>query len=444
MTAESPQRSGERVRPSIRFIDQFLSQQPPERLTGLLLGQIDAFNRINTTFGGDYSVKFCEDYTETLRGILPQGTPIIRLSERRFAVLVTADSDGEIERTAVLITDKHQPQMEVGEESFLVDVVFGIAMHPLHADDASSLFRRADLALKSARDGNLPYDVYQLDATSQQANLWKLESDLKRAVADGNLDVCYQPKVDLVHRNVCGVEALARWETDDGKSVSPEDFIPLAERSGVIVQLTWVVFGKVLEAVRSWKRFDEPFGMAVNVAPQALNDSEFHDRLKVLREELAKFNVRLAIELTEDSLLQDDRQSLSNLQKVRELDVDLAIDDFGKGYSSLNYLKLVPATEIKLDKIFIETIHVDETDQKIVRAVIDLAHALDMKVVAEGVDNDENFAMVRELGCEMAQGFCIARPMRSDLVVAWVNDYAPRLSLDEDDSRTNDLLTIAT
>ncbi len=444
MTAESPQRSGERVSPSIRFIDQFLSQQPSERLTGLLLGQIDAFNRINTTFGGDHSRKFCKEYTETLRGILPQGTPIILLSGRRFAILVTADSDGELEKTAVLLTDKHPPQMEVGEESFLVDVAFGIAMHPIHADDASSLFRRADLALKSARDGKLPYDVYQLDATSQQATLWKLESDLKRAVADDNLDVHYQPKVNLLQRDVCGVEALARWETDDGKSVSPEDFIPLAERSGVIVQLTWVVFGKVLEAVRSWKRFDEPFGMAVNVAPQALNDSEFHDRLKVLREELAKFNVRLAIELTEDSLLQDDRQSLSNLQKVRELDVDLAIDDFGKGYSSLNYLKLVPATEIKLDKIFIETIHVDETDQKIVRAVIDLAHALDMKVVAEGVENDENFAMVCELGCEMAQGFWIARPMRSDLVVAWVNDYAPRLSLDEDDSRSNDFLTIAT
>jgi diguanylate cyclase (GGDEF)-like protein len=444
MTAESPQGSGERVSPSIRFIDQFLSQQPPERMTGLLLGQIDAFNRINTTFGGEHSRKFCKEYTETLRGILPQGTPIIRLSGRRFAILVTADSDGEIEKTAVLITDKHQPEMEVGEESFLVDVAFGIAMHPIHADDASSLFRRADLALKSARDGKLPYDVYQLDATSQQATLWKLESDLKRAVADDNLEVHYQPKVNLLQRNVCGVEALVRWETDDGKSVSPEDFIPLAKRSGVIVQLTWVVFGKVLEAVRSWKRFDEPFGMAVNVAPQALNDSEFHDRLKVLREELAKFNVRLSIELTEDSLLEDDRQSLSNLQKVRELDVDLAIDDFGKGYSSLNYLKLVPATEIKLDKIFIETIHVDETDQKIVRAVIDLAHALDMKVVAEGVDNDENFAMVRELGCEMAQGFGIARPMRSDLVVAWVNDYAPRLSLDEDDSRSNDFLNIAT
>jgi diguanylate cyclase (GGDEF)-like protein len=162
MPSESPQRSGKRVSPSIRFIDQFLSQQPPERLTGLLLGQIDAFNRINTTFGDEHSRKFCKEYTETLRGILPQRTPIIRLSGRRFAILVTADTDAEIEKAAVLITDKHQPHMEVGEESFLVDVTFGIAMHPIHADDASSLFRRADLALKSAQDGNLPYDVYQI------------------------------------------------------------------------------------------------------------------------------------------------------------------------------------------------------------------------------------------------------------------------------------------
>ncbi len=442
MTAKSSKRSKKRVSPSIRFIDQFLSQQPPERLTGLLLGQIDTFNRINTTFGSEQSRKFCAEYAETLRGALPPGTPIIRLSGRRFAVLVTADSESEVVDVAVLITEKHQPQMEVDEESFLVDVALGVAMHPIHADKAASLFRRADLALKNARDGDLPYDIYQRDSTKQQATLWKLESDLKRAIADGNLDVYYQPKVDLLKGNVSGVEALVRWKTADGRSVSPEDFIPLAERSGVIVPLTWLVFDKVLEAVQGWQRFKKTFGLAVNVAPQAVNHAEFCDRLEAMRKELAKYNVRLAIELTEDSLLPDDNQSLSNLQKVRELDVDLAIDDFGKGYSSLTYLKLVPATEIKLDKTFIETINVDETDQKIVRAVIDLAHALDMHVVAEGVDSDESLAMVRDLGCEMAQGFRIARPMRSDLIRAWIDDYSPRLSPDENAGASRDLLVL--
>ncbi|TDJ29421.1 MAG: GGDEF domain-containing protein [Gammaproteobacteria bacterium] len=444
MTAEIPQRSRKRVSASIRFIDRFLSRQPTERLTGLLLGQIDTFNRINTTFGSEQSRKFCAEYTEMLRGIVPQGTPVIRLSGRRFAILVTADSTSEVADLATLISEKHQPQMQVDEESFMVDVAMGVAMHPIHASDANSLFRRADLALKSAWDGDLAFDVYQPDDTKAQASLWKLESDLKRAIIASDLDVYYQPKVDLLRHKVCGVEALARWKTPGGKTVSPEEFIPLAERCGMIAQLTWVVFDKVCEAVQAWRRFDEPFGMAVNVAPQAVNHSEFFDRLTALRDKLATLNIRLAIELTEDSLLQDDRESLSNLHKVRELDVDLAIDDFGKGYSSLNYLKLVPATELKLDKTFIETIHVDQTDQKIVKAVIDLAHALDMRVVAEGVDSDESIAMVRNLGCELAQGFGIAKPMPSDLVIAWVDDYSPRLSLADDTGTSKEFLVMGT
>lgn len=156
--------------------------------------------------------------------------------------------------------------------------------------------------------------------------------------------------------------------------------------------------------------------------------------MKNLRDELRKSNVRLGIALTEDSLLKGGAQSLSSLHKVRELDVDLAIDDFGKGYSSLTYLKEVPATQIKIDKKFIETIGLDETDQQIVKVVINLAHALGMQVVAEGVDSDESLAMILDLGCDIAQGYLISRPLRSDHVLEWIAAYSPKLSLDDRDS----------
>ena len=432
MPDDSSQATTTRVSPSILFIDRFLSQRAPAELTALLLGQLDTFNRISTTFGIEKSREFCGEYAETLRTMLPQGTPIIRLSDRRFAILVPLESMAEVADTAVAITDGHQLQMQVGEDSFLVDVTFGVAVYPEHADDAGSLFRRADLALKNAQDGELNYDIYRADATKQQATLWKMESDLKRAIADGDLDVYYQPKLDLRERRVSSVEALVRWRTENGRILMPDDFIPLAERSGTIVPLTWSVFEKVLDAVRQWNRFDQPFGVAINVAPQAANHSEFCSRLETLRDELAKYNVGLTIELTEDSLLQSDKDSLANLQKIRELGVGLSIDDFGKGYSSLTYLKQVPATEIKIDKAFIEIISVDKTDQQIVKAVVDIAHALGMQVVAEGVDSEENLAMILDLGCEMAQGYLIARPMRSDLVKKWIDDYSPSLSLNED------------
>jgi len=442
MTADSSQAATSRVSPSIRFIDQFLSQQAPGELMALLLGQLDPFNRISTTFGIDKSREFCAEYAETLRGMLPQGTPIIRLSDRRFAILVSLDCMTDVAETAMRITEGHQPQMQVGEDSFLVDVTFGVAVHPEHADDAGSLFRRADLALKSAQDGELDYDIYRADATKQQATLWKLESDLKQAIANGELQVYYQPKIDLRERRVCGVEALVRWQSDNGRILMPDDFIPLAERSGTIVPLTWMVFDKVLDSVRAWDRFDQPFDVAINVAPQTANHSEFCSRLEALNNELKKYNVSMIIELTEDSLLQSDDDSLSNLQKIRELGVGLAIDDFGKGYSSLTYLKQVPATEIKIDKTFIEIISVDQTDQHIVKAVIDIAHALGMQVVAEGVDSDESLAMVLDLGCEMAQGYLIARPMRGDHLKEWVDDYSPSLSLDEGMDPAAQLLTL--
>ena len=419
METKSRERSGERISPIIRFIDQLLSRSQPERVIGLLLGQLDTFNRIATTFGNAATLGFCTDYADRLRALLPPGTPIIRVSERGFAILLTADSESEVAAAARMITEE-PPYMQVGDDSLLVDSILGVAMYPAHAKDAASLFRRAELALKHAREGDLGYEIYQPDSTKQQATLWKLESDLKQAIMAGDLHVFYQPKLDLQERKITGVEALVRWTTVSGRVMSPEDFIPLAERTGTIVSLTWLVFEKVLEAVRSWKRFSWPFSIAINIAPRTAAHPEFLDRLKTLRDQLAEFNVGVTVELTEDSLLKDESLSLSNLHKLRALDVDLAIDDFGKGYSSLTYLKHVPATEIKIDKTFIETISIDSVDKHIVKTVIELAHALDMRVVAEGVDSDESLAVVADLGCELVQGYLIARPMRSALIVDWL------------------------
>jgi EAL domain-containing protein (putative c-di-GMP-specific phosphodiesterase class I) len=161
----------------------------------------------------------------------------------------------------------------------------------------------------------------------------------------------------------------------------------------------------------------------VNVSPQILAHSEFCTRVKALKSALDVRGFGLTIELTEDSLVQGDKSSLASLERVRKLGVDLAIDDFGKGYSSLTYLKQLPANEIKIDKRFIGTVAIDETDRQIVKTVIALAHALDMRVVAEGVDSAEALKAVAELGCEMAQGFFIGRPMRGDLVAGWIEHY---------------------
>ena len=423
MTSPVEARSPKRRSASISFVEQFLKQGQQGRLAGLLLGQLDAFNRIATTFGHERCEVFCAEYADKLRDILPSRTPIIRLSERRFAVLIDVDSMSAVMDTAISLTEDHPPEIEVAGDTFLVDVTLGIAVYPSHADDAATLFRRAELALKGARENELSFDIYRPDATSQQAALWKFESELRNAVQHDELEVYYQPKVEIEARRVCGVEALVRWRTQSGRFVPASDFIPLAERSGCVVPITWLVFDRIAERVKEWTALPKPFSIAVNVSPQVLSDHEFLPRLKQFKTLLDKRGFGLTIEITEDRLVQGDAASLASVERVRKLGIDLAIDDFGKGYSSLSYLKQIPANEIKIDKRFIGMIAIDEKDQQIVKTVIALAHALGMRVVAEGVDNAEALDVVRDLGCEMAQGFYIGRPMRGDLVPEWLDHY---------------------
>ncbi len=286
------------------------------------------------------------------------------------------------------------------------------------------MFRRAELALQAAKDKEIAYDIYTTDATRQLANLWKLESDLTAAIRRGELEVYYQPKIDLGESTVGGLEALVRWRGPDGGFVPADSFVPLAENSGQIAPLTWLVFDRVLDAVERWMYFERPLSLSINVAPQLIGMTEFYSRLRSLKEALKNQNIDLTVELTEDGLLGIDENALASLLRIRKLDVGLSIDDFGKGHSSLSYLKQIPANEIKIDKRFIESIATDNADQQIVKAVIELSHALDKRVVAEGVDSRENLEVISGLGCDMAQGFLIARPMRSDHVVEWISCYS--------------------
>ena len=423
MSGEQEAGSGKHRSASIRFIEQFLKQGQHGRLAGLLLGQLDAFNRITTTFGHDQCEQFCGGYSERLREILPPKTPIIRLSERRFAVLLDVDSMSAVMDAAMGLTEDNPPQITVGADTFIVDLTLGVAVYPSHADDAATLFRRAELALKEARENELSFDIYRPDATQQQAALWKFETELQQAVQQNHLEVYFQPKVDIDKRRVCGVEALVRWRTQSGRFVPASDFVPLAERSGSIVPMTWLVFDRIAAQLSDWAELPKPFSVAVNVSPQVLGEGDFLTRLRALKTTLDTHGFGLTIELTEDSLVQGDASSLASLEKVRKLGIELAIDDFGKGYSSLSYLKQLPATEIKIDKRFIGTIAIDDKDREIVKTVIALAHALGMRVVAEGVDSAENLAVVTDIGCEMAQGFFIGRPMRGDLVPEWLDHY---------------------
>lgn len=409
--------------PSVRFVEQFLAQGSCGRLTGLLLGQLDTFNRISATFGQQQAESFCADYAQKLRRMLPPSTPVLRLSERRFAVLIPLESMTTIIDVASILAEEHPPQLCVGDDTFLVDVTLGIAVYPTHADDAESLFRRAELALNEARQNDLTFEIYRPDSTQQQAALWKFASDLDQAVQAGNFEVYVQPKVGIADGRVAGAEALVRWRQESGRLISPADFIPFAERSGSVIPISWLVFDRVAALAEGWSSLPAGFTVAINVSAQVLDHTQFRSRLGRLKAALDARDIQLTLELTEESLVKGRNEGSGKLERIRKMGVGLAIDDFGKGYSSLTYLKEIPATEIKIDKQFIGSVASDSKDLHIVKATIDLAHAFGMQVVAEGVDNDQSLRVLAELGCELAQGFYIARPMRADLIVEWVRRY---------------------
>jgi len=409
---------------SVQFIGQFLQHSKSHKLTGLVLARLDAFNRISATFGEDRSAAFCQEYQEQLRRLLPPKTPVIRLTDRRFAILLALDSMTTIIDIASRLADEQPPQFRNGDDSLFVDLTLGVAVYPTHADSPESLFRRAELALNEASAKDLSFEIYHPEATQQQVTLWKFASDLERAIKSGRIEIYMQPKIRVSDRSMIGAEALIRWRDDSGRLILPGEFIPIAERSGSIVPLTWLVFEKVAQLVRGWPVLDRDFSIAVNVSPRVVDHTDFMPRLNELAETLTTSGIGLIIELTEESLISDDHSSLSRLKRIRKAGIELAIDDFGKGYSSLSYLKDIPANEIKIDKSFVSNAPSDSKDRHIIEAATSLAHAFGMRVVAEGVDDEAAMQALEELGCEYAQGFYIARPMRADLLLEWARAYA--------------------
>lgn len=416
--------SGDANGRSIQFIADYLKRKSPHKLTGLLLAQLDAFNRIGATFGNDRSSQFCDNYAQQLRAMMPPNTPVIRLAQRRLAILLSLDSMTTIIDIASHLAEEQPPQFQDAEGTLFVDLTLGVAMHPTHANSAESLYRRAELALNEASAKDLNFEIYRPEATQRQVTLWKFQSDLERAIKSGGIEIYLQPKVRISDGEMTGAEALVRWRQESGRLILPGEFIPLAERSGSIVPLTWLIFDKVAELFSSWPVFEQEFKIAINISARVLDHTDFGQRLSSLAEILSNRGVGLILELTEESLISDDGSSIARLNRVRNAGVELSIDDFGKGYSSLSYLKDIPASEIKIDRSFVANAPVDEKDRHIIKVATELAHAFGMRVVGEGVDCIEAMQTLEELGCEIAQGFYIARPMRAELLLEWARAYS--------------------
>jgi EAL domain-containing protein (putative c-di-GMP-specific phosphodiesterase class I) len=311
------------------------------------------------------------------------------------------------------------PSFSLEGLSLGVEASIGAVLYPDHGSDADTLLQRADIAMYIAKQKGKEFALYATRMDQHSPRRLTLMGELRQSVEDDELMLYYQPKLERASGRVVGVEALVRWRHKEHGIMAPDDFIPLAERTGLINQLTHWVLENALRQATLWQGSGIEVGIAVNLSTRNLLDPEFPDRIAGL---LASHDYppgRLTLEITETSIMADPELALEILRRIAAMGVRFAIDDFGTGYSSLAYLKRLPVSEIKIDKSFVMEMCESENDAVIVKATIDLGHNLGLQVVAEGVENEETMERLGALGCDLLQGHFIRLPLTATEFARW-------------------------
>jgi EAL domain-containing protein (putative c-di-GMP-specific phosphodiesterase class I) len=286
--------------------------------------------------------------------------------------------------------------------------------------DVDALLQRADVAMYVAKEENSAYAFYDEAVDHYDPTRLTLVGELRRAIEERELELYYQPKAALDTGEVSSVEALLRWQHPHRGLVFPDDFIPVAQQTGLIKPLTLYVVSRALEQCRAWQEAGTPLAVAVNLSTRNLLDSEFPDQVALMLDRWEIDGSMLEFEITESTMLADPARTRLVLERLSSMGIRLSIDDFGTGYSSLAHLKRLPVHEIKIDSSFVINMSGNDDDATIVRSTIDLGRNLGLDVVAEGVETEETWEQLRELGCTSAQGFHISAALPADALSEWL------------------------
>jgi diguanylate cyclase (GGDEF)-like protein len=373
---------------------------------------LDRFKYVNDTLGHQIGDLLLREVAQRLSQALQRrGDTVARVGGDEFAVLLpTEDPDGAILVARRLLEALAEP---ITIEGQLVDVgaSIGVANFPQHGEDANTLVRHADVAMYAAKRTGTGVEVYDPRHDENTPERLSLMAELRRAVEHDELTLVYQPKMDLTGRGVHCAEALIRWDHPERGFVSPDKFIPFAEQTGYIKAITRWVLGKAVAQCAAWSARGLELSVSINISARDLHSSDFP---RHVIEVLAAHGVepgRLWLEVTESAVMDDPTHALDVLERLSKLGVRLSIDDFGTGHSSLAYLKKLPVDELKIDKSFVLGLTRDKDDATIVRSTIDLAHNMGLTVAAEGVEDGDVLRALKRLGCDLAQGYYISRPL---------------------------------
>ena len=386
----------------------------------IVVADLDRFKEVNDTLGHHNGDALLRELGARLAVHVRAGDTVARLGGDEFGLVLPSITEDEVRALLDRLRTMLEEEVLVGALPLSAEASFGYALAPADGTDVDTVLRRADVAMylaKGSRTGQARYDSVR---DHYDASKLALVAELRRAIEGNELVLHYQPKATLRTGRVCAVEALVRWQHPERGLLPPDDFLPLAEQTGLIEPLTRWVLRTALEEVRGWgERFGE-LTMAVNVSARSLARPDFADTVLGALQQVGVLPHRLVVEITETALLADPETAAGVLTRISAAGVRVSIDDFGRGQTSLGYLSRLPLHELKIDKSFVADLPDNAGHAAIVRSIVELGHNLGLHVVAEGVDTEEIVGVLVAVDCDVAQGHLLARPMPPDELPEWL------------------------
>ena len=386
----------------------------------IMILDIDRFKEINDTLGHNTGDRVIKQVAYSLRKAIPEPNTVARLDGNEFAIVLEKFGTKEDARKAAhKIKEVLHAPMKLEGVRLNIDASFGLTFYPDHGKNAQTLIQRAEVAMYQAKKKNSGIMEYTTALERCNTRRLTLMGELRKAIINNELIVYYQPKIDIKTGIINEVEALVRWKHKVHGLIPPDDFIPMAEQTGVIKQLTlWMLHESLMQCAK-WKNEGINLRVAVNLSASDLLDVGFSDTVTRILKSHHMSPENLQLEITEGAVMIDAEKSLEVLTRLSTLGIRLSVDDFGTGYSSLSYLSKLPVNELKIDKSFVMGMESNSNNTIIVQATIDLGHNLGLEVVAEGTENASDILKLQRLGCDKAQGYYFSKPLDAKEFKNW-------------------------
>lgn len=398
----------------------------------VLFIDLDNFKEINDTLGHDYGDKLLKNVAIALKASIKEGDVVARVGGDEFFILMmNIESYSEISSLCEKLLNSLNFEISIDDKHVYTSASMGITVFPDDGEETSILLKNADTAMYSAKyNGKAKYSFFNKSMSEVVVRRVEIEKGLRRALQNNELEIYYQPQIDIINNKIKGFEALLRWTSSELGGISPAEFIPVAEQSGLIIPMgDWLIKTVYLQN-NLWKSKGYLYDtIAINLSAIQLQNDKFEETLKNIIAE-TKINPRFVeLEITESILMKDFDNSVKLLTEIRDLGINIALDDFGTGYSSLSYLKQLPINTLKIDKSFIDNIVTNERERAIVDGIIQLAQKIDLDVIAEGVETKDQIKLLQSMGCNQIQGYYFSKPLPANeieekfLKTNWIKDY---------------------